>query len=231
MGFLSSANSLSELSLFAGLPETTLDSIGKRLERRSFRKGTALLMAGENSGIVFIVQSGLVRIVTSNRSGENVLLGLLGPGEIIGEISALDNLAHSADVVADEDCICWCLPADALHEYLRLFPEMAINLLCMTVKRVRNTTERITMLSTQDCTGRVAQQLLIFAHQCGVDLPNGVIEIPLSVTQGDIAALTGVSRQSVNAAFKQLRAINAVSCNKTGHYMIHKPELLAHRCR
>jgi CRP-like cAMP-binding protein len=225
--------SLSDVPCFAGIPKEQVGAIGRRLERRAFRRGTTMLMAGEKTDRVYIVQSGLVRVCTHGKDGDtdNVLLAMLGPGEIIGEIHALDGLGHSADVLAAQDCTCWCLTAQSFEEILRAYPDVALNLLRLTMRRVRNTTDKITLLATQDSKGRVARQLLIFAHQCGVDTHDGAIEIPLPLTQSDIAALTGVSRQSVNEAFAHFRKSEAISTTKEGHTIILKPDFLAGRIK
>lgn len=222
---------LSNLPLFAGLATEQLEVIRRQVERRSFRRGSALMLANEACGMIYVIQSGLARVCAGNCALDEVLLGVLGPGEIIGEISALDKHAHSADVIASQDCLCWCMTATFFEECLRAFPDMAMNLLRMTTKRLRNTTDKIAMLSTQDSPGRIARQLLILAHQCGVDLPDGAVEIPLPLTQTDIAALTGVSRQTVNASFQHFRKIEAISTTPTNRIIIHKPDLLANRCR
>jgi CRP/FNR family transcriptional regulator len=231
MNLLPAEVSLSALPLFEGLHEEQLKAILPQWERRSFRRGTALMLASENCGMVYLIQRGLVRICAGNCASGEVLLGVLGPGEIIGEIHALDKLGHSADVIAAQDCLCWAISATAFETCLRACPDMALNLLRMTSKRLRNTTDKIALLSTQDSAGRVARQLLILAQQCGVTGPDGSIEIPLLLSQSDIAALTGLSRQTVNIIFQRFRKIEAISTVEAGYIIIHKPALLAQRSR
>lgn len=221
---------LCDFPLFQGLSSSTVECVAAKIERRSFRKGTTILMMREQSHSVLFVETGLVRVCDRSCPTNDVLIAMLGPQEILGEIHALDGQGHSADVVAVEDTICWLMPMADFLDCLEQFPEMTLNLLRLTVKRLRYTTERIALLSTQDTMGRLARQLQILASQCGVPTVDGAIEIPLPLTQADLAALTGVSRQSINSAFSTFRAQNAIEC-RGNHIVILRPDLLENRCR
>ena len=226
----SSSAALCELPLFQDVSSETLSHIAALVERRSFRKGTTLLMRNEHGRSVLFIEKGLVRVCDNSSASNQVLIALLGPGQIIGEIHALDGEGHSADVLAAIDTVCWVMEQNAFLHCVHEFPEIALNLLRLTVKRLRYTTERIALLSTQDAPGRLARQLQILAAQCGEPTTGGAIKIPLSLTQSDLAALTGCSRQSINSALSMFRAQKAIECSKD-NLIILRPDFLAQRCR
>ena len=221
---------LSSLPLFEGIATEPLKTIATVLERRTFRKGTTLLMLEERSRSIFIIESGLVRVCDGRCVKDEVLLALLGPGEIIGEIHALDGLGHSADVIAATDTICWCMSNEDFTRCLREIPQLCFNLMRLTARRLRNTTDKIALLATQDVMGRVARQLLILSDQAGVPNPDGSIAIDLPLTQNDLASLTGASRQRINTVLSSFREQGAITCTSS-QFIIRDPELLKRRCR
>ncbi|HEY0075672.1 MAG TPA: Crp/Fnr family transcriptional regulator [Abditibacteriaceae bacterium] len=225
-----SASTLVAFPLFEGLTAESLKSIAALLERRSFRKGTTLLMLEERSRNVFIIESGLVRVCDGRCIKDEVLLALLGPGEIIGEIHALDSMGHSADVIAAADTVCWCMSNEDFTRCLHEIPQLCFNLLRLTAKRLRNTTDKISLLATQDVMGRVARQLLILSDQAGVLQSDGSIAIDLPLTQTDLASLTGASRQRINTVLTSFREQEAITCSSS-QFIIRDPELLRRRCR
>lgn len=219
-----------ELPLFQGLSDTNLAYVAECMERRSFRKGTSLFMRGESSHYVFIVEKGLVRVCDRRCPDNEVLIAYLGAGELLGEIHALDGDGHSADVLATIDTVCLCIEKKDFLYCLHAFPDLAFNLLTLTTKRLRNTSDRIALLSTQDTLGRLARQLEILASQCGIPTDNGGIEIPLPLSQDDLAALTGVSRQSINSAMQTFREQKTVECSRK-HITILRPDRLKRNYR
>jgi CRP-like cAMP-binding protein len=225
-----SASTLAAFPLFEGLTAESLKSVAALLERRSFRKGTALLMLEERSRSIFIIESGLVRVCDGRCIKDEVLLALLGPGEIIGEIHALDGLGHSADVIAAVDTVCRCMSNEDFLRCLHDIPQLTFNLLRLTTKRLRNTTDKISLLATQDVMGRVARQLLILSDQAGEVQSDGSIVINLRLTQNDLASLTGASRQRINTVLTSFREQEAITC-ASSQFIIRDPELLKRRCR
>lgn len=226
----SSIAALCELPPFQGLSPASLSYIATLMERRSFGKGTTLLMRQEHSRSVLFIEKGLVRVCDKSCPTTEVLIALLGPGEIIGEIHTLDGEGHSADVIVAVETVCWFMAQEDFLCCLQTIPELALNLLRLTTKRLRYTTDRIALLSTQDSVGRLALQLQILADQCGAPSADGSIEITLPLTQGDLASLTGVSRQSINSALASFRAQKAIGTHN-GHLVILRPDLLERRCR
>jgi CRP/FNR family cyclic AMP-dependent transcriptional regulator len=100
----------------------------------------------------------------------------------------------------------------------------------MLCNRLRVANEQIKALATQDVEGRVARQMLAFAQLYGRPTREGEVQIPLRLTQGDLAGLIGATRERVNqviACYKQRRYI---SVDQNYRITIHKPEALSRRC-
>lgn len=216
-------------SLFHDLPTAQLACVQTKLRRRNFARDSAILLAEQQGNTVYFLAEGLAKVVTLGSGNAPTLLELLGPGEIIGEIHALDGLGHSADVIAALPSVCWWLSHEDFHACLASMPQLALNVLRLTARRLRHSTEKVAMLSTQDTPGRIARQLLILAAQCGVPTPEGGTLIPIPLTQTDFASLTGCCRQSANEALGFFRKRGDISFSPARHIILHRPQSLLQR--
>jgi CRP/FNR family transcriptional regulator/CRP/FNR family cyclic AMP-dependent transcriptional regulator len=91
-----------------------------------------------------------------------------------------------------------------LEEAIERHPRIAMNMLASLATRVRRSTSSIETLSALDVRGRVARVLLDLAEKHGEPVSNGT-RINVKLTQGELAALVGASRESVNKVIGQYR--------------------------
>jgi CRP/FNR family cyclic AMP-dependent transcriptional regulator len=108
-------------------------------------------------------------------------------------------------VTLEESVLAW-MGRRSFQECLNNLPQFSQNLVRILSGRVRLANELIQALASLDVHGRVARQLLAFAEKYGQPGPDGCVEIPLRLTQSDLADLVGASRKRVNQAmvtFKQ----------------------------
>ena len=155
-----------------------------------------------------------------------VVLNLCGPGEVLGEMSFLDGLGHSADVIALEPCKTLWIEGDAFRNCIEEMPSLAMSLLQSTQHRLRFATRQLYANSTLEATGRLACQLLLFAERYGQEAPGGTL-IPLRLFQRDLADMIGASRTRVNLAISLLRASGGISQTRTGSLVILDRDKLA----
>ena len=132
--------------------------------------------------------------------GNDVVLAILGQGDIVGEMSLLDSAGRSASVETLEESTLLWMDRESFQQALNTIPALAMNLVRVLAARVRLANEHIQTLATLDVYGRVARLLLAFADKYGEKAPNGQARIPIRLTQGDIADLVGASRKRVNQA-------------------------------
>jgi CRP/FNR family cyclic AMP-dependent transcriptional regulator len=208
---------LREIPLFQGLSDAQLRTINETLHRRAFPAGANIMTVDTPGEVVYIILSGTVKIKVDQIDGTEVIIALLGAGEIVGELSVIDKTGRSADVLTQEETVLLWLDRASLDQLLDTIPLLTKNLLRLLSRRVRLATEQIQALCTLDVLGKVARQLLVFADQYGIKTPNG-ITIPMRLTQGDIAGLVGAARESVNKVFGNLKDQKLVSVD--GSYRI-----------
>jgi len=210
MPALADPKSLTEIPLFQNLTCSQLEFVNGLVRRRQFPSGSSVISAETPGEVVYIILSGTVKIKADQPDGREVIIAILGPGEIVGELSMIDNADRSADVITQEDCVVLWMDRRAFEALLESIPQLTANLLRILSRRVRMATEQVRALCTLDVYGKVARQLLVFADQYGISTPSGV-QIPLRLTQTDLAGMVGASRERVNQAVVNLRERNLIS--------------------
>lgn len=222
---------LRELPLFGDLPGEDLERLNELLHRVQFPAGAGILTAEQPGEAIYVVLHGTVKIYVQKPDGTEIILAFLGPGDTVGEMSLVDSVGHSASVVTMEASVLLWLDRRHFRECLETMPALTANLVRLLSGRLRLANELVLALSTLDVGGRVARQLLAFAERYGHDDDAGDVEIPLRLTQSDLAALVGASRERVNHTIVFLKRQGTISVERNHHVVIHDREALAARCR
>jgi CRP/FNR family cyclic AMP-dependent transcriptional regulator len=196
---------LSGLRVFEGLSEAELADLSGALRRTHLRQGANLIGVEQPGEVVYVIASGTLRVQVEGEDGSLVILGFLGTGDVVGEMSVLDLAVRSASVVATEDCTVLWLDRPTFLVSLERMPRLALNLLRSLAHRLRSANDRILALATLDVAGRVATELSALAASHGEIGADGSTRIALRLTQGDLADLVGASRERVNRAVVDLR--------------------------
>jgi CRP/FNR family cyclic AMP-dependent transcriptional regulator len=224
-------NILSTIPLFKGLGGTELAWIAQRAHRRMFPAGKDIITVEQPGEAVFIILLGTVKIHVEQADGRDVILSILGAGDILGEMSLIDNVGRSASVVTLEDTLVLWMDKASFNQMLQDFPPMALNLVRILSARVRLSDELIKSLATLDVYGRVARELLAFAEKYGESGEGESTLIPIHLTQSDIADLVGASRKRVNQVMVFFREQEFISLNVAGKIVVLNRAALAKYCQ
>jgi len=184
----------------AGLSDATLAAIAAAGVTRAYPKHTVLIHEGDVGDTLFIVLSGRVKVYASNEEGREVVIDFHGPGEYVGEMS-LDGAPRSASVVTVEPTTCAVVSRAQFREFALAHPEFAMNLVLKLIHRVRVATENVKSLALSDVYGRVVRLINTLAEPSG-----DVRVVPEKLTQAEIAARVGASRDMVGKLLKDLVA-------------------------
>jgi CRP/FNR family cyclic AMP-dependent transcriptional regulator len=227
-----SPEALSGMSLFRGMPRGELERLAPLLYRRVFLADANVLTAEQPGEAVYLIVGGSVKVYVLSGDGAEVILAVLGPGEVVGEMSLADSLGRSADVLTLEETTFLWLDRTTFRSSVVESPVLARNLAEIFSKRLRVANARLLALATLDVPGRVASQLLALAREYGDKAPEGGgVTIPMRLTQTDLAALVGASRVRVNQALGFLRKRNAISVGGDGRITVLDADALARRAR
>jgi len=222
---------LEEIKLFHGLSPDQLSQIKGWLYLRTFPAGANLITAEQPGEVIYIIQSGTLKIHIEQADGADVVLAILGPGDIVGEISLIDSAGRSASVVTLEESQLLWMGGLAFQECLRTIPVFSQNLVRILAGRVRLANELIQALATLDVNGRVARQMLAFAEKYGSYDLKGDVLIPIRLTQGDIADLVGASRKRVNQVMVMFKQLGYITVDERGRITVRDRKALAQLCR
>jgi CRP/FNR family cyclic AMP-dependent transcriptional regulator len=222
---------LRDIGLFYGLPPDRLSWLAQHLHRKTVRSGTSVMSAEQPGETVYIVLSGCIKIHVEQPNGTNVTLAILGPGDVIGEMSLLDGTGRSADVLALENTTLLWMDRDAFEECLRNMPGVTANMMRILCNRLRYAGQQIQALASMDVQGRVARQILDFAQRYGDVTPDGDVLIPIRLTQSDLASLVGASRERVNKILAIAKRNGHLSVDRDYHITVHNHQALARQCQ
>jgi CRP-like cAMP-binding protein len=174
-------------------------AIPRRLER-----GAVLYLAGEAGGRVHLLADGVVKLSTRDVEGREAILGLALPGELIGEIPAIDGKGHPTDAVAATSCHVLGIDSGLLTEVLTRNGAAALAVARSLSTRLRWVNGTALERTSSEVPARLAGRLLDLAELLGH--PPHISEFELPLVQADLASLAGMCRES---ACKALRALKA----------------------
>lgn len=177
--------------LFQAFRPDELARLAERLVERRFGDGQTIFLRGDPGSSLMAVTAGRVRISVSSSEGREVLLAVVGPGDVFGEMSVLDGGPRSADATAACDCRVLTLDRRDLQPLLHRSPDAALRLCQLLCERIRSATEKLEGLATLPVAARLARLLLMQSEQHGP-------RVAVGLSQSDLGRLIGASRQKVN---------------------------------
>jgi CRP/FNR family transcriptional regulator, cyclic AMP receptor protein len=181
--------------LFAGLPDPDVQRAAERSRLRRYPKGQVVFSAGDPSDSLLLVISGRLKVSVRSADGGELMLSVVEPGAVIGELGVADGGPRSADAETLEACEVLVVPRDVMGDLQQRFPAVTAGLLAMVAAGYRRLTDVTADLVFLDLPRRVAKVL--------VHLPvdtSGVVDLGLS--QEQLSHRVGGSRQSVNQAMQ-----------------------------
>jgi CRP-like cAMP-binding protein len=184
--------------------------------RRTFPRGQALFTEGDLGERVFMIETGWVTLRSAGPDGEEMILALRGPGEVVGEMSAFDGAPRTATALAVDEVEAVVAPARSVAAALEKDVDAANDFARILVARLRESDSQRVEFTVLDTLARVARRLLDLADRFGQPTPDGVkVELPLS--QEELASWCGASREATVKALRTLREVGGIT---TGRRMV-----------
>lgn len=210
------------MSLEAGAVPGTFFSLLDDVERgalrelgthRGFPRGSVLMYEGEPGERVMILEEGRVKVTKIEPGGHEMMLSIRDPGDVIGETSLIGEYPRLATVTALEPARALVVASSVFRGHLERTPRVAVALLEVEMRRLRETTLKRSQFTASDTLGRLAARIVELSERYGADREEG-IEIDLALTQDDIAAWTGASRAGVAKALQTLRELGWIETHR-----------------
>jgi CRP/FNR family transcriptional regulator, cyclic AMP receptor protein len=191
---------LGSVPIFASFTPEQLRALSGIIMRRSVTRGMALMREGDVADCLYVVMSGRVKVMMGEADGKETILSILGPGDFCGEMGLIDDNPRSASVIAIEACELLALTRQAFRKCLVENAGLAMAVMRVLVRRLREADRKIGSLAMLDVYGRVARLLLDMS-----DIVDGKRVVTRRLTKQDIAKMIGASREMVHKVMKDLQ--------------------------
>ena len=198
-----SADELRLMPLFEGFSPEVLNRLGKQMTVRQHPQNQTIILQDDWGSSVYFVVDGWVKIRTYNIDGKEVTLNILGPGEVVGEMAALDESPRSTDVISLTEAKVALLPAKAFVNFLEADSACGVRLAQLISRRLRQINRRL-QLRESGSNARVVDILLFLAEfrgrvsRAGVEIPN--------LPHRELGSLSGLARETVTRILGKLEA-------------------------
>jgi CRP/FNR family cyclic AMP-dependent transcriptional regulator len=190
---------------FSNLDENALRELAPHGVPRSYRKNVIVVNEGDETDSLYVLLSGRVKVFCTGDDGREVVLHTMEAGDYFGEL-VLDGGPRSASVMTLETSRLFVIPQADVEGLLAANPEFARNMLQKLISRVRSLTAKVRDLALKDVYGRFVR----FVQENAVE-HDGQRIIPERLTQSDIAARIGGSREMVSRIVRDLTAGEYIS--------------------
>jgi CRP/FNR family cyclic AMP-dependent transcriptional regulator len=180
---------------------------------RIFTRGQALCYEGQVPDRVLILRSGTVKVTSTTAEGREVVLAFRSPGDIVGELTALDDRPRAATVVAVDRVQALTLTSHDFRDFLQQHSSVCVALLRLLSLRLRDADAKRIDFARFDTMGRLAVRLIELSERFGQQ-EGEAIRIALPLSQEELAGLTGASLKSVTRALEEMRSLNWIETGR-----------------
>ncbi len=215
--------------LFGGMDAESARSLIEQMTRIELNRGEVVFNEGDEGHAMYIIVKGKVKLARTARDGRENLLGLLGVGDMMGELSVFDPGPRVSRAHAVEDSVVYELPKAVLDHWLDDHLEMSRHLLRALAQRIRRLSNSMADLVFSDVPGRVAKAILDLGHRFG-RMERGHVTVRHGLTQEELAQLVGASRETVNKALAEFASRGWIDVH-IGAVDVYEPERLRARSR
>lgn len=189
---------LARIPLFAAIPETELTRLVEIIETRTYAKGEVLFWEGEPAQGLFLIKRGAVQISKTNYQGKQAILHIFGSGEVLAEAVLFGEAPYPATAEAVVPTTMYFIKTKAIKDMILRHPRIALYIIEVLSARLRTAQDKIKTWSYATADGRTAKLLLDLARRHGREGESGGIEVAVELPQARLAALTGLTRETVS---------------------------------
>jgi CRP/FNR family transcriptional regulator, cyclic AMP receptor protein len=217
------------LDVLGSIPPPYRRAVLDQCERRQVAKGKLVWMQGDSADYVAFLYSGKAMSSYQSRNGKTGTTGFWCAGDLIGAGDMAEPTTRQMTVRCLEPCVIYTISFERFSELVRRFPELGQAIIRAMAVRLRWVSLLAVTLETQPAFERICAVLCALSERFGVACEQGML-IDLNLTNEDLAAITGVSRQFTNSTLHELRK-RGLLVNRKRSLIVTRPaalEELAH---
>lgn len=186
-------------SLFEGLSGEEVETISKLIFEKKYGKGETIFFEGDEADGFYIVSSGQIKVFKMNPMGKEHILHIFGPGEPVGEVPVFSKQPFPANAEALVKSSTLFFPRKDFVALIENNPSIALNMLAVLSRRLRQFATQIENLSLKEVPARLAGYLLYIAEE---QKNEGVVQLPVS--KGQLASLLGTIPETLSRIFARM---------------------------
>ena len=202
-----SALEIGQIECCKSLDLATRTNIAAHSSRRNFDAGAIIVQPKDRSTDVYFMISGRVRVNNCASTGRQVTYRILAPGQIFGELAAIDGMPRSAGVEAEDSVSLGKVTAEDFRDLLLRHPDFSSAIMHRLTSLSRKLTEKLFEYHTYDVRGRIYAELLRLHDQ------NATTE--LCLTDRDMASRVGTTRENVTRIYAKLKQAGILARSAT----------------
>ncbi len=208
----------------AALGEEGWRICAQAMREQSLDSGQTLFLRGDPGNALYLVVQGRLRMTVTSPEGRELSVRIVLPGEMVGELAAIDEGPRTADATAAQQTRVAVLSSEALRRLIVRFPDFGFSLMRFLCGRVRDTTDQLELIALHPIEVRLARFLIVSIEGMS-QRGDGRVGLKLHLSQGELAQLLGASRPKINVAFGRLETCGALS-RKPGMLICDRVALL-----
>jgi len=178
--------------VFAAVPPREIEAVAGLVTEESHRPRAYVFMEGDAPRWFYVVKSGHVKIVRHSKSGKDVVLEMLGPGEIFGGVAVIEKRPYPASAQVTEATVVLKIPAEPVIALAERHPSFIREMALMIGRRLRAAHDSVKSLAVDPVEARLAGALLRLAEREGTRRKDGVT-LPFQLTRQSLADMTGTT--------------------------------------
>jgi CRP-like cAMP-binding protein len=183
-----------------------------------YRRGDHLFYAGEAASAVVLIAQGQVKLLTHTAEGNERIVAIHGPGDLVGEAFLMDGASYPLDAVAISEVTTYAIDRDVFLEALRQRPQLALEVTKLVTGYLLQAWQQLAD-SYDSVKVRLAKVLLQQASRYGKPLAGAKVALRTDLSHEEIAAMISSTRVSVSATMAELRQEGAVEGTR-GNYLL-----------
>jgi CRP/FNR family transcriptional regulator len=213
--------------IFAGLPARDLAALAAAARDTAYAAREYVFLEGEPATSFCLVKQGHVKIVRHAKTGKDVVLELLGPGEAFGGVAVIERRPYPASAQTTERTIVTKIPQDVIVPLAERHPSIVRAMALMIGQRLRAAHESVTALASDPVEARLAGVLLRIADREGIRRA-GTVTLPMQLTRQSLADMTGTTVETAIRVLGRWQR-DGVLRDDDGHLVIRSVEALRAR--
>ena len=190
---------IAAIPIFNGLPEDQIAAIKQIAIKKQISKGEIIFSEGEEGHGFFIIAEGRVKIFKVSAEGKEQILHIFGPGQPFGEVPVFAGQRFPANAQALDKTWALFLPRAAIVDLIAANPSLALNMLAVMSKKLRQFTVQIENLSLKELPVRLASYLIYLALEQNAD-----DVVTLNISKGQLASVLGTIPETLSRLFAKL---------------------------